>query len=73
MATQFTGAREHRRPVADRIQWLQRTRSGSSREQRHPAVALAIALPCAIALMMLFGGWEQMVTQTRAVAQLIGR
>ncbi|WP_035795886.1 hypothetical protein [Kitasatospora mediocidica] len=42
-------------------------------DRRHPVVALAMALPCAIALLLLFGGWEQMVSQTEAVANLIGR
>ncbi|KDN86808.1 hypothetical protein KCH_14380 [Kitasatospora cheerisanensis KCTC 2395] len=36
-------------------------------------VALAIALPCAILLMALFGAWDQLATQTKAVADLIGR
>ncbi|MDH6122760.1 hypothetical protein [Kitasatospora sp. GAS204B] len=72
MATQLTGATGHRRSLAERVQRLQRAQR-PAREERHPAVALAIALPCAIALMLLFGGWDQMVTQTKAVADLIGR
>ncbi|WP_329570303.1 hypothetical protein [Kitasatospora sp. NBC_01266] len=72
MATQLTGATEHRRSLADRVPRLQRAQR-PVREERHPAVALAIALPFAIALMLLFGGWDQMVTQTKAVADLIGR
>jgi hypothetical protein len=39
---------------------------------RHPAVALAIAVPCAVLLVVLFGGWDQLATQTKAVADLIG-
>ncbi|MGW4384824.1 hypothetical protein [Kitasatospora sp. NPDC004531] len=42
-------------------------------ETRHPMVALAIALPCAILLMALFGAWDQLAIQTQAVADLIGR
>ncbi|MFE1319167.1 hypothetical protein [Kitasatospora phosalacinea] len=42
-------------------------------ETRHPAVALAIVLPCAVLLLALFGAWDQLATQTRAVADLIGR
>ena len=40
---------------------------------RHPLVAVAMVLPFAVALLMLFGGWDQLATQTRAVAELIGR
>ncbi|WP_035840928.1 hypothetical protein [Kitasatospora azatica] len=69
MATQLPRAEQRRNPVLAR---LQRTGRPAS-EERHPAVALAIALPCAVALLLLFGGWEQMVTQTKAVADLIGR
>ena len=47
--------------------------SPHSAETRHPMVALAIALPCAILLMALFGAWDQLATQTQAVADLIGR
>ncbi|MFC8722016.1 hypothetical protein [Kitasatospora sp. NPDC057198] len=42
-------------------------------ETRHPVVALAIVLPCAVLLLALFGAWDQLATQTRAVADLIGR
>ncbi|MCX5209251.1 hypothetical protein OG689_08140 [Kitasatospora sp. NBC_00240] len=62
MAPQVTGP-TRRRPSAAR-------RPGA--QTRHPAVALAMALPCAVLLVMLFGGWEQMATQAQAVADLIG-
>ncbi|GAA1069017.1 hypothetical protein GCM10009665_75480 [Kitasatospora nipponensis] len=68
MAMQITGASKPRSLVA-RFARTQRPAAG----ERHPAVALAIALPCAVALILLFGGWEQMLAQTRAVADLIGR
>ncbi|MFJ1754562.1 hypothetical protein [Kitasatospora sp. NPDC088134] len=42
-------------------------------ETRHPMVALAIVLPCAVLLLALFGAWDQLATQTKAVADLIGR
>ncbi|GAA2248062.1 MULTISPECIES: hypothetical protein [Kitasatospora] len=48
-------------------------RSPEPGSTRHPAVAIAMALPCAILLLLLFGGWEQLATQTKAVADLIGR
>ncbi|MCX4745168.1 hypothetical protein OG455_06475 [Kitasatospora sp. NBC_01287] len=72
MATQLTGTTEYRRSLIARVQRRQQAQR-PARQERHPAVALAIALPFAIALMALFGGWDQMVTQTRAVADLIGR
>ncbi len=62
MATQVTGPTRRRRPLVGR-------RGGPT---RHPAVALAIALPCAVLLVTLFGGWQQMATQAQAVADLIG-
>lgn len=69
MATQLTGAAQRRRSIAGRFQRAPRPVGG----RRHPVVALAMALPCAIALVLLFGGWEQIATQTKAVADLIGR
>ncbi|GJF27537.1 hypothetical protein [Kitasatospora sp. NBC_01539] len=63
MATHLTGTRRRRRPFA----------GTSPTADRHPAVALAIAVPCAIILLALFGGWEQLATQAEAVADLIGR
>lgn len=66
MAQQLT-APPRRRPAF--VQSLQ-----SQHEQtRHPAVALAMALPCAILLVALFGGWDQMADQARALAALLGR
>ncbi|GAA2992564.1 hypothetical protein GCM10020229_01300 [Kitasatospora albolonga] len=52
-----------------------RPASARSSEQatRHPLVAVAMVLPVAVALLVLFGGWDQLATQTRAVAELIGR
>ncbi|MEV6210961.1 hypothetical protein [Kitasatospora sp. NPDC051914] len=63
MATQITGTGRRRRPFGGQ----------SPTGDRHPAVALAIAVPCAVLLLALFGGWEQLATQAKAVADLIGR
>ncbi|WP_371501347.1 hypothetical protein OG871_31250 [Kitasatospora sp. NBC_00374] len=63
MAMQLNGAGRRQRPNAPH----------TGAETRHPAVALAIAVPCAVLLLVLFGGWEQLATQTQAVADLIGR
>ncbi|MDH6707980.1 MULTISPECIES: hypothetical protein [unclassified Kitasatospora] len=66
MAPQLTGTSRRRRPAV--------TQSRSTEQPtRHPAVALAMALPCAVLLVMLFGGWDQMANQAQAVADLIGR
>ncbi|MFI6845756.1 hypothetical protein OG535_08800 [Kitasatospora sp. NBC_00085] len=65
MAQQLTGSPRRRRPAF--------TRRRSAEPTRHPAVALAMALPCAVLLVMLFGGWEQMASQAQAVADLITR
>ncbi|AUG76013.1 hypothetical protein CFP65_1098 [Kitasatospora sp. MMS16-BH015] len=52
-----------------------RTRRPTAAEAgpRHPAVALAMALPCAAVLLVLFGGWHQLAAQATAVANLLGR
>ncbi|MDH6133675.1 hypothetical protein P3T37_003071 [Kitasatospora sp. MAA4] len=75
MATDVSGGSARRRlPFATRPFAIRSARAQRpADDRRHPAVALAMALPCAIALLLLFGGWEQMVTQTRAVADMIGR
>ena len=67
MATQVTGPTRSRPVAAPR-----RPGRRPAGQTRHPAVALAMALPCAVLLVMLFGGWEQMASQARAVADLIG-
>ncbi|MFJ9694615.1 hypothetical protein [Kitasatospora sp. NPDC101183] len=66
MAPQLMGTPRRRRPA------FVQTRS-SEQQTRHPAVALAMALPCAVLLVILFGGWEQMANQAEAVADLFGR
>ncbi|MFF2044858.1 hypothetical protein ACFVVX_31040 [Kitasatospora sp. NPDC058170] len=64
MAPQLTGSSHRRRPAFAQRQAAEPT--------RHPAVAVAMALPCAVLLIMLFGGWDQMANQAQAVVDLIG-
>ncbi|MEK2490571.1 hypothetical protein WN990_13470 [Kitasatospora purpeofusca] len=66
MAAQHTGSTSRRRRPAF-------TQPQAAEPTRHPAVAVAMALPCAVLLAVLFGGWEQMANQAQAVADLIGR
>ncbi|MGW3043906.1 hypothetical protein ACWC9T_28555 [Kitasatospora sp. NPDC001159] len=67
MASQQTGTTTRRRRSAF-------TQSQSAEQpSRHPAVALAMALPCAVLLVLLFGGWDQMANQAEALVDLIGR
>ena len=40
---------------------------------RHPLVAAAMVLPLAILLVVVFGGWEAVVTQASSVAGMLGR
>ncbi|MGX1855026.1 hypothetical protein [Streptomyces sp. NPDC055299] len=39
---------------------------------RHPLVAVAMVLPLAILLSVVFGGWEAVVTQASSVAGILG-
>ncbi|MFE0465516.1 hypothetical protein ACFW1A_40340 [Kitasatospora sp. NPDC058965] len=74
MATPLSRADQRRPLLLVRSYLAARGRAaGRSRDDRHPAVALAIVLPCAALLLLLFGGWDQMASQTKAVADLIGR
>ncbi|MFJ3952972.1 hypothetical protein ACIPXV_23535 [Streptomyces libani] len=40
---------------------------------RHPLVAVAMVLPLAIVLAVVFGGWEAVLTQASSVAGMLGR
>ncbi|MCK7627001.1 hypothetical protein MUU72_28560 [Streptomyces sp. RS10V-4] len=40
---------------------------------RHPLVAVAMVLPLAFLLAVVFGGWEAVVTQASSVAGMLGR
>ncbi|MGW7488774.1 hypothetical protein [Streptomyces sp. NPDC054786] len=40
---------------------------------RHPLVAVAMVLPLAIVLAVVFGGWEAVMTQASSVAGMLGR
>jgi hypothetical protein len=42
-------------------------------ERRHPLVAAAMVLPLAIALAVVTGGVEAVVTQASSVAGMLGR
>jgi len=47
---------------------------GSSRSgRRHPLVATAMVLPLATLLVVVFGGWEAVVTQASSVGVMLGR
>ncbi|WP_328971259.1 hypothetical protein [Streptomyces sp. NBC_00239] len=51
---------------------LVRTR-GTKAATRHPLVAAAMALPLATLLVVVFGGWEAVVTQASSVGVMLGR
>lgn len=40
---------------------------------RHPLVAAAMVLPLAALLVVVFGGWEAVVTQASSVGVMLGR
>ncbi|MCC0578878.1 hypothetical protein [Streptomyces californicus] len=40
---------------------------------RHPLVATAMVLPLAALLVVVFGGWEAVVTEASSVAVVLGR
>ncbi|MFJ6213637.1 hypothetical protein ACIQGZ_09930 [Streptomyces sp. NPDC092296] len=65
MAVQFAGPVRRRRrvPAARR----------AVGDTRHPLVAAAIVVPCAVLLTVAFGGWHQLVVHTQSVAALVGR
>ncbi|MER5177837.1 hypothetical protein ABT009_05585 [Streptomyces sp. NPDC002896] len=47
---------------------------GTSRSgRRHPLVATAMVLPLATLLVVVFGGWEAVVTQASSVGVMLGR
>ncbi|MFE9434851.1 hypothetical protein [Streptomyces sp. NPDC006640] len=41
--------------------------------QRHPLVATAMVLPLAALLVVVFGGWDAVVTQASSVGVMLGR
>ncbi|MFF1835760.1 hypothetical protein ACFVXE_16365 [Streptomyces sp. NPDC058231] len=45
----------------------------SSGTRRHPLVATAMVLPLAALLVVVFGGWEAVVTQASSVGVMLGR
>jgi hypothetical protein len=40
---------------------------------RHPLVAVAMVLPLAVLLVVVFGGWEAVITQASSVVGMLGR
>ncbi|WP_051939718.1 hypothetical protein [Phaeacidiphilus oryzae] len=46
---------------------------GPAEQRRHPLVALAMALPVAALLMVLFGGWAEFLAQVSPVLRMFGR
>ncbi|MEU2251122.1 hypothetical protein [Streptomyces sp. NPDC019224] len=47
--------------------------SRPSSGKRHPLVATAMVLPLAALLVVVFGGWEAVVTQASSVGVMLGR
>ncbi|MFI8103007.1 hypothetical protein ACIQUQ_22960 [Streptomyces sp. NPDC101118] len=50
-----------------------RTQGRKPSGTRHPLVAAAMVLPLAALLVVVFGGWESVVTQASSVGALLGR
>jgi hypothetical protein len=46
---------------------------GTRQGQRHPLVATAMVLPLAALLVVVFGGWDAVVTQASSVGVMLGR
>ncbi|MFF3614124.1 hypothetical protein [Streptomyces sp. NPDC002580] len=46
---------------------------GNRQGRRHPLVATAMVLPLAALLVVVFGGWEAVVTQASSVGVMLGR
>ena len=46
---------------------------GRSIRPRHPLVATIMVLPLAALLVVVFGGWEAVVTQASSVGVMLGR
>ncbi|MFB7195776.1 hypothetical protein [Streptomyces sp. NPDC056240] len=46
---------------------------GRRSERRHPLVATVMVLPLAALLVVVFGGWEAVVTQASSVGVMLGR
>ncbi|MGX2998250.1 hypothetical protein JNUCC64_28955 [Streptomyces sp. JNUCC 64] len=46
---------------------------GGRSGRRHPLVATAMVLPLAALLVVVFGGWEAVVTQASSVVEVLGR
>ncbi|MGW1406909.1 hypothetical protein [Streptomyces sp. NPDC002403] len=53
----------------DRAAFGSRPSSGT----RHPLVATAMVLPLAALLVVVFGGWDAVVTQASSVGVMLGR
>ncbi|KAA6222993.1 hypothetical protein CP973_14645 [Streptomyces albofaciens JCM 4342] len=45
----------------------------TSGARRHPLVAVAMVLPLAVLLAVVFGGWDAVMTQASSVAGMLGR
>ncbi|MFJ9040684.1 hypothetical protein ACIRF8_29390 [Streptomyces sp. NPDC102406] len=63
------------RTTAFRSTWARRTVSFGSPAtgRRHPLVATAMVLPLAALLVVVFGGWDAVVTQASSVGVMLGR
>ncbi|KIF73575.1 membrane protein [Streptomyces sp. 150FB] len=46
---------------------------GARSGTRHPLVATAMVLPLAALLVVVFGGWDAVVTQASSVGVMLGR
>ncbi|MFJ7966837.1 hypothetical protein [Streptomyces sp. NPDC096324] len=46
---------------------------GTRQGRRHPLVATAMVLPLAALLVVVFGGWDAVVTQASSVGVMLGR